>query len=32
MATTHAADFLNLANFVYPNNLPMPQITKKNIL
>ncbi len=29
--TSHAADLSDLTNFVYPNDLPMPRITQKEI-
>ncbi len=29
--TPHAADLSDLTNFVYPNDLPMPRITQKEI-
>ena len=32
MPTPHAADLSDLTNFVYPNDLPMPRITQKEIL
>ncbi len=32
MPTSHATDLSDLTNFVYPNDLPMPQITQKEIL
>ncbi len=30
--TSNAADLSYLTNFVYPNDLPMPRITRKEIL
>lgn len=32
MPISHAADLSELANFIYPNSIPMPQITQKEIL
>ncbi len=32
MPTSRAAYLSDLTNFVYPNNLPMPRITQKEIL
>ncbi len=31
MPTPQIADFSDLTNFVYPNDLPMPRITQKEI-